>query len=151
MQAQVSAITNIEGQLRRVIDVQTQMLADVTVCSTERQQIKNQQNCAMGMLENIQNQLEDVEDKLEMAMMKLEERAKLPQDGVADDFEKSASDCLEALFLTDPVVDKREIENRKGLLLPHSCDWALDLLGKYLFTSKFDRFGSTETLGRARP
>jgi hypothetical protein len=61
--------------------------------------------------------LEDVEDKLEMATMKLEERANLPQDGVTDDFEKSASDCLKALFLTDPVVDKREIENRKGLLL----------------------------------
>jgi hypothetical protein len=50
------------------------MLADGTVSSTERQQIKNQQNCAMGMLENIKNQLEDVEDKLEMATMKLEER-----------------------------------------------------------------------------
>jgi ankyrin repeat protein len=35
-------------------------------------------------------------------------------------------DCLRALFITDPAVDRKEIENRKDGLMDDSCKWILD-------------------------
>ena len=34
--------------------------------------------------------------------------------------------CLRALFITDPAVDRKEIENRKDGLMDDSCKWILD-------------------------
>ena len=34
-------------------------------------------------------------------------------------------ECLRALFITDPLVDRKEIENRKDNLMEDSCEWIL--------------------------
>ena len=52
---------------------------------------------------------------------------------------ETAWECLKALFVTDPEVDMREIENRRDYLIPHSCDWAVKQASDYLENPSFNR------------
>jgi hypothetical protein len=139
LQAQLSAITKIEEQLRRIMDTQLQMLKDCAGSSIEHQQIEDHLKSETKMMKRIQEKIEAVDSMLEVAAKKLGAIASRPENIGTCNFEESVSDCLKALFLSDPAIEKAEIENRKGQLIPDSCNWALDILDQYLHDLTLDR------------
>jgi hypothetical protein len=126
LQTQVATFQKVESQLQTVIQGQKQLLQESEHACGVQALISSQMQSEKMMLEDIHDRLQSLLGSLEQSLSEQENC-------------KTASECLKDLFVTDPEVDMKEIENRRDYLIPHSCDWAVKQASEYLENPSFNR------------
>lgn len=138
LQSQIATLNQVENQLQAVIDSQAQLLGNIDATSREHKELSLRVRSEMSEMATVQIQSQITMDSIVQTVSRIDSKMGrepvfgdatngLPNKMEGFDFERSANQCLQSLFITDPAVDRREIETRKDKLMESSCDWVLDL------------------------
>jgi hypothetical protein len=164
-QTQVATLQRVENQLQTVIRGHRQILQHSEQASDIQTRTSSQMQSEKLMLEAVRSRLQSLMENLEQSLAGVERysltmptqfslrshwtKFGVTGEGLDEMLEalpreernncETAWECLKALFVTDPEVDMREIENRRDYLIPHSCDWAVKQASDYLENPSFNR------------
>jgi hypothetical protein len=144
---QVSVLDEVESQLQGVIDAQKDLLQGFEASTDEYKQVSAHIRSEISDIAHAQGQSQHILDDIRQDVKSMGSRMQQAWDLNSDDpqymgankFRDLASKCMKTLFVTDPAVDRREIENRRDRLVESSCDWAI---------VRFDKFPEDETASR---
>jgi len=121
---QVSILTQVESQLQDVRDAQEDLLNGLESTTDEYKQISSEIKSEMSDMAHAQGRSQHILKDIQGNMISIDGRLQHAFDAKGDDighmkpakFQILADKCMRALFVTDPAVDRREIENRRNRL-----------------------------------
>jgi len=137
---QVSILTQVESQLQDIIDPQEDLLKGLESTTDKHKQISSEIKSEMSDMAHAQGRSQHILEDIQRNMISIDGRLQHAFDAEGNDighmkptkFQNLADKCMRALFVTDPAVNRREIENRRDRLVENSCDWALEFLNKFM-------------------
>lgn len=119
---QQNLLIEVQNQLLAISSSQRQLLLNIgTASQTLNSQISNlsqSHTSNKATLDHISVNIANIDGKVQQIQQASESESDLL-------YRKSASACLTALYVTDPDVDRKEIETRRDKLVDQSCDWIL--------------------------
>jgi hypothetical protein len=146
-QDQGTILTGIQNQLQDIVSSRVHLFGEVDAASREYKHFAAVLTSQVSQISHLQTRDETTLDNIhagvvsvESSMGRVENEMKETIEQLSGNaFKQLASSCLKALFVTEPSVDRKEIETRKDKLIDRSCDWILPQFWEFLGSDLLSR------------
>ena len=140
-------LVEVQDQLQAIVSSQAQLLREADTAS-------HTLNSQLSDISQSQMRSKDTVDHINLQIASMDRKVQQLQESSQSIsglvFDQLAGNCLKALYVTDPDVDRKEIETRRGKLIDKSCDWILPQFRAFLENDSASRLWIHGTPGKGK-